>query len=272
MPYESILTEDRDRVRYVTLNRPDKLNAFTRAMLEEVLDSVRAAEQDPGVGSIVLRGAGRAFSSGMDLSSNPNEPKFTQLTLRQEINRINALQGRFDAIWDCTKPVVAQIHGYCLGVGTDLAFQADMVIASEDVQIGYPPTRVMGSPTTHMWTYLAGPQWAKRMLLTGESIDGKTAERAGMVLMAVPKERLAEEVHRLAASMAAVPYEVLAQNKSICNKAMELMGRHLLQQLARENDAMAHRSPASGEFFRISEERGLKAAFEWQQSALGKGL
>ena len=144
-------------------------------------------------------------------------------------------------------------------------------IAAEDANFGYPPTRIMGSPPSHMWTYLAGPQWTKRILLTGGTLDGRTAERAGLALMAVPAARLAEEVHKLALEMATVPGDILAANKSICNKAIDLMGRHVLQQLAGETDAMAHKSPQAIEAGRIVAERGLKGAYEWQREQLRKG-
>ena len=122
----------------------------------------------------------------------------------------------------------------------------------------------MGSPATHMWTYLVGPQWAKRMLLTGDMIDGRLAERIGLVMQSVPAGKLDEETHRLASNIALVPYDLQAQNKSICNKAIELMGRTVLQEMARESDAIGHKSPAAKEFARIAKEQGLKAALAWQ--------
>jgi enoyl-CoA hydratase len=162
------------------------------------------------------------------------------------------------------KPFIAAIDGYCLAGGTDLALNSDMIIAAEDAQFGFPAVRSIGSPATHMWTYMVGPQWAKRLLLTGERIDGRTAERIGLVMQAVPPSELDEPVHTLASNIARVPYDLLAQNKSICNKAIELMGRTLLQELARESDAIAHKSPAAQEFSRIARRDGLKAALAWQ--------
>jgi enoyl-CoA hydratase len=115
-----------------------------------------------------------------------------------------------------------------------------------------------------MWTYMVGPQWAKRLLLTGERIDGRTAERIGLVMQAVAASKLDDTVHALGSNIARVPYDLLAQNKSICNKAIDLMGRTMLQELARESDAMAHKSPAAQEFSRIARSEGLKAALAWQ--------
>src|SRR5438552_15710344 len=108
------------------------------------------------------------------------------------------------ALWDVHRPVIGQVHGYCVGGGTDLVFLCDIVLAAEDARIGFPPVRAMGSPVGHMWTYLGGPQWAKRMLLTGDMISGKEAERAGFVLKAVPSEELAAEGGRTAEKVAEI--------------------------------------------------------------------
>ncbi len=271
MGAENVLSELRGRVLYLTLNRPDKLNALTVELMDELIDAVKAAEADAAVGCLVLRGAGRAFCSGWDLTpaaagagaghgARPPE----EMSFRQDLDALSARSGRWSTLWSLTKPIIVQVHGYCLAGGTDMALNCDMIIAAEDAQFGFPAVRSMGSPSTHMWTYLVGPQWAKRLLLTGERIDGRLAERIGLVMQAVPPSELADVVHALASDIARVPYDLLAQNKSICNKAIELMGRTLLQELARESDAMAHQSPAAREFGRIAKRDGLKAALEWQ--------
>ncbi len=259
MAYQFILTETRDGVLRITLNRPEKLNALTPDLLRELLDEVHRAEEDPSIGSVLIKGAGRAFCSGWDITPR-GQPAAGEKSIRTDINEMAARSGRMSEIWNLTKPVLAQVHGYCLAGGTDLALHCDMIIAAEDARFGFPAVRDMGSPATHMWTYLVGPQWAKRILLTGDMIDGKTAERIGLALMAVPAAHLEAEAQVLAAHIATVPYELLAANKSICNKALELMGRTLLQEMARETDAIAHRSEAAIAFSRLAREKGLKAA------------
>ena len=127
----------------------------------------------------------------------------------------------------------------------------------------------MGTLPTHMWTYMVGPQWAKYMIATGNSIDGKTAERIGLVWKAVPKERLEEEVNALAETLAKIPYGLLAAHKRIVNIAVEMMGRSLVQQLACEGDAIAHLDPAVQDFGKIAAERGLKAALDWRDGKFG---
>ncbi len=279
MASENVLHETRDRVLYLTLNRPEKLNAITTDLMNALLDHVAEAQTDETVGCLVIQGAGRAFCSGWDLtppSSHAGQGEGSaeatghgarppeEMTIREDIDALNARSGRWSTLWTSTKPIVVKVHGYCLAGGTDLALNCDMIVATEDAEFGFPAVRSMGSPSTHMWTYMVGPQWAKRLLLSGERIDGRTAERIGLVMEAVPPTALDETVHALASSIAKVSYDLLAQNKSICNKAIELMGRTMLQELARESDAIAHKSPAAKEFSRIAQSEGLEAALAWQ--------
>lgn len=272
MGYQTLLTEIRDRVNYITLNRPEKRNALSGELQEELSDALRSAEQDPEVGCVVIRGAGPAFCSGFDISpqasgrSGPRSPR----DIRADINGMRGITSRMSELWNLSKPVIAQVHGYCVAGGTDLAMHCDIIIAAEDARIGFPPVRAQGCPPTHMWTYLVGPQWAKRMLLTGDFIDGKTAERIGMVLCAVPADQLESEVHSLASRIAMVPHDLLAANKSVCNKAVELMGRSTLQESAREADAIGHLSEANAEFASIGREQGLRAALSWRDDKFNR--
>ena len=269
MAYATILTETRDRVRYVTLNRPEKRNALSLELQNELIDALVAAEQDEEAGCIVIRGAGPAFCAGFDITPQGRTPG-GEKPIRTDINDLRGTTRRFAQIWELSKPVIAQIHGYCVAGGTDLAMHCDMIVAAEDTQIGFPPVRAQGAPPTHMWTYMVGPQWAKRMLLTGDFIDGATAERIGLVLSAVPAERLADEVHELASRVAMIPHDLLAANKGIVNKAIELMGRTMLQEAARETDAIAHKTDAALEFSRIGREQGLKAALSWRDDKFNR--
>ena len=275
MKPELVQSEVRDRVLYLTLNRPEKLNALTADLMNQLLICVAEAQGDDRVGCIVIQGAGRAFCSGWDLtppstsndgdeaSGHGTKPP-EEMTIREDIDALNARSARWNTLWTSTKPIIAKVHGYCLAGGTDLVLNCDMMICDEEAQFGFPAVRSMGSPSTHMWTYLVGPQWAKRLLLTGERIGGQKAEQIGLAMQAVPTESLDETVHALASNISSVPYDLLAQNKSICNKAIELMGRTLLQELARESDAIAHKSPAAREFSRIAQSEGLEAALAWQ--------
>ncbi len=266
MSYKFILTEAKGHVLKITLNRPEKLNAISPDLRRELVDAVLQGEADNDVHALVIKGAGRAFSSGYDISpaSPDRRTPYEVLNIREDIQNMQRLVADWALIWNLSKPVVAQVHGYCLAGGSDLALHCDMIIAAEDAQIGFPAVRALGAPPTHMWTYMVGPQWAKYFLLTGNLISGKEAERIGLVLKAVPAARLEQEADDLTALLAKIDKDMLAANKSIVNKAVELMGRSMLQQLAAENDAIAHKAPVVAEFHRIAREKGVKAALEWR--------
>jgi enoyl-CoA hydratase len=269
MSLQTILYQVADGIARLTLNRPEKLNAISLAMEEELSLALWDADRDPTVHVVWLCGAGRAFSAGYDISPTPPRESGGQgygpaPSLREDTARIE-LGGRLKmAIWDMHKPVIAQVHGYCLAGGTDLAFLADIVLVAEDAIIGFPPVRAQGSPPHHMWTYLAGPQWAKYMLLTGDTISGSKAADIGLALKAVPDDRLEAETEQLARKLSLIDVDLLAANKRICQVAMELMGARTIQRLAAEMDARAHLAPATAEFRRIAQEEGLKAAVAWR--------
>jgi len=267
MAYQAIICEKGDRIARITLNRPEKLNALSNQLREELADAIIDAGRDDDVNVILLKGAGRAFSAGYDLT--PGQ-RIKTPTIRQDIdfmmsNRVELA----NTVWNSRKPVIGQIHGYCLAGGTDLALQCDIIVCAEDTQFGFPPVRAQGTPPTHMWTYHVGPQWAKYMLFTGNSIDGTTAERIGLVWKAVPLEDLEEAANGLAETISKVPYGLLAVHKRIVNMAIEMMGRGLVQQLAAEGDGIGHLEPAALEFGQIAADKGLKAALEWRDGKFG---
>ena len=269
MAYETIIYEKADRIARITLNRPEKLNALSVQLRSEIVDAVKDAERDEDVNVIIAKGAGRAFSSGYDISPSTRRQEYMrqaeQRNIRQDIDgMMSGIVNVWNTIWNCRKFIISQVHGYCLAGGTDFALHTDIIVCAEDAQFGFPAGRAMGTLPTHMWTYMVGPQWAKYMIATGNSIDGKTAERIGLVWKAVPKDRLEEEVNRLAQTLAKIPYGLLAAHKRIVNIAVDMMGRNLVQQLACEGDAIAHLDPAVKEFEEIAAEKGLKAALDWR--------
>jgi enoyl-CoA hydratase len=265
MPYETILTEVRDRVLHLTLNRPQTRNALSEQMKTELFDALHAAEADPGVGSIVLRGEGASFCSGHDFGDLAAEQRRaaeqTPLDIFIETQRAD---DPWAPLWNLSKPTLAQIHGHCIGGAMELAFNCDVAIAAADARIGYPPVRAQGSTGIHMWTYLVGPQWAKILMLTGDLIDGTTAAEIGLVAKAVPAAELADEVHGLARRMALVPHELQVINKGICNKALELMGRDRLQLLSLQADRFAYEGRAAAEWKRRLLDDGPREAVRWR--------
>ena len=269
MAYETIIYEKADRIARITLNRPEKLNALSVQLRSEIVDAVKDAERDEDVNVIIAKGAGRAFSSGYDISPSPRRQEYMsqpqQPNIRQDIDgMMSGIVDVWNTIWNCRKFIISQVHGYCLAGGTDFALHTDIIVCAEDAQFGFPAGRAMGTLPTHMWTYMVGPQWAKYIIATGDSVDGKTAERIGLVWKAVPKDRLEEEVSRLAETLAKIPYGLLAAHKRIVNIAVDMMGRNLVQQLACEGDAIAHLDPAVKEFGEIAAEKGLKGALDWR--------
>ena len=269
MSYQFIKYEASDGIGRVTLDRPEKLNALSRELQDELVDCLERADDDPDVRVMTLRGSGRAFCAGYDITppATPEAQAAAQLhrdNIRADIHRMKRTPNTMNAILNLSKPVIVGVHGYCIAGGTDLAMHCDIIIAADDAQIGFPPVRSMGTPPTHMWTYMVGPQWAKWFLLTGESVSGKRAEEIGLVWKSVPGEGLDAAVDDLARTMARIPWELLAANKSIVNKAMDLMGRSTLQYIAAETDAIAHQAPIVKEFSKMAQEEGLKAALEWR--------
>lgn len=265
--YQYIQYQTGEGIARVTLNRPEKLNALSQQLQMELSAATNAADADDAIHVIVIKGNGRAFSAGYDITPRQeSDEDRRQRTIRRDIQNLRRTQGRWDALLNLSKPVIAQVHGYCLAGGTDLALHCDFVIAAEDATFGFPPVRAMGAPPTHMWTYLVGPQWAKYMIMTGNSIDGKTAERIGLAWKAVPAAQLDAAVQELAQTLAKIPTDLLAANKGIVNKALDHMGRAMVEQLAAENDAVAHLAPAVEEFRRAAAERGLKSALDQRDS------
>jgi enoyl-CoA hydratase len=273
MTYETILYEPADAIARITLNRPEKLNAISWQMQGELGDALWTADRDPAIHVVILRGAGRAFSAGYDITPPPGQRTHAAggHSMERDIWWLEQAQQMRMAVWDMHKPVIGQVHGYCLAGGTDLVFLADVVIAAEDATIGFPPVRAMGSPVGHMWTYLAGPQWAKRLLLTGDSIAGAEAARIGLVLEAVPASELEAKVDELAGRMALIDVDLLAANKRIVNLAMELMGARTMQRMGAERDAIGRQAPVVTEFYEMAKEKGLKAALEWRDAKFADG-
>ena len=259
MDTRNIICEKKDKIYCITLNRPDKLNALNRGLRLELVEAIAEAERDDDVSVIVIKGAGRAFSAGYDLE--PPEKQEKNILGDPALDRRFLLehQRTWWRIWDCAKPVIAQVHGYCLAGGTELAMMCDLVVAAEDARFGYPPLRDMGSPVTPIWPWLIGARWAKLLYFTGDTIDGRQAEAIGMINFAVPSERLDEAVALLTERLAKVPVDLLILHKAQVNRAFEVMGIRAAISSGPEFDALGHSSEgARREFFIPAFEKGIK--------------
>ncbi|MEU5877126.1 crotonase/enoyl-CoA hydratase family protein [Spirillospora sp. NPDC047279] len=278
-----VLFEKKDRKAYITLNRPDRLNAIDFRMPGELTAAVRRANDDPEVHVIVLQGAGRAFCSGYDLKVAAEEGAGTQGAVTQgadtpdqardtawdPIKDYRAMKGFTDdyfSLWRSLKPTIAKVHGYAIAGGSDIALSCDLVVMAEDARIGYPPSRVWGCPTTAMWVYRLGAERAKRMLLTGDTIDGRQAAEWGLVLESAPADELDARVEALADRIAGVPINQLAMQKLMINQAYDNMGLQGTQILATLFDGITRHSPEGRWFQEFAATHGFHEAVKWRDS------
>ncbi len=261
-----VLFERDGRIGRVTLNRPDVMNAIDDDVPDELEAAMLAAGRDPGVHVVVLAGKGPAFCAGYDLKFYAEQNGGRGVTQEmpwdpmQDFAFMWANTQKFMSVFRCPKPVICKVQGFAVAGGSDIALCSDMVVMAEDARIGYMPVRVWGCPTTAMWVYRLGPERAKRMLFTGDKIDGKEAERLGLVLEAVTAADLDARVEALAGRIATVPVNQLTMQKMVVNQAIEAMGLNETQRLATIFDGITRHSPEGLAFKRRAEAVGWKQA------------
>lgn len=247
-----VLYETAQGVATLTLNRPEKMNTIVAELITQFLSCLDRAQADEQVRVIRLRGAGSTFCAGYDIRFGAH--------LMQTIERdgvwdpmadyalMSGFVETYMRLWNSPKPVIAQVHGYCVGGGTDLALCSDLIICAQDCQIGYPPARVWGSPTTSMWIYRLGLERSKRLLLTGDPIDGQTAVLWGLASEAVPAEELEAKGLALAQRVALLPSNQLYMMKLLVNQAYEQMGLRVTQLIGTLLDGVARHTPEGVSF------------------------
>jgi enoyl-CoA hydratase len=205
--YKFIQVDDPEAgIRRIALNRPDKRNALSNALRGELFDALRKADIDTSIGAIIIRGNGKCFSAGYDLAQAPGEPLPRHISPGEGMWPRHLVDGWFE-MWDMATPVIAQVHGYCLAGGTELATACDLVYVAEDAQIGYPPVRSMSTPDTAYHPWLMGMRRAMELMLTGDSISGIEAAQYGFANRAFPAEALEAEVLNVARRVAKIPRE-----------------------------------------------------------------
>lgn len=274
--YTEILYSVQERIAHITLNRPDKRNALSFELREELTDALRTAERDDDVAVVLLSGAGTSFCSGYDITPNPSgnrrtsgwiSPQFDGWT--DQFTR-SCLRDWF-VIWDLLKPVVAMVHGYCLAGGTELMSMCDIAFGADDARIGYPPMRGMTTPDVNYFPWKLSMARAKYLQLTGNSLSGAEAAEWGWVAKSFPADRLEEEVMRELRPLSQVAPDLLAANKMSANQAFEVMGMRTAMSTAPQWHALSGQyRPNAGEFNRISREEGLKAALAWRDGPFRK--
>ena len=267
--FSTLIVEEIGRVRRLTLNRPEQHNPLTPRSMREILAAVAEAEADAGVHVVIVRSTGRSFSTGYGFIAEDADPgDFPQhAAIEGDVTAMLALGDGWARIWNCALPVIAQVQGNCLAGGTDLALHCDLVVAADDARIGFPPVRSMGVPPTNMWLYHLGPQWTKRLVLTGDTISGSEAREIGLVVATAPADELDRVVLDLAERMALIGRDLLVANKRVVNMGVELMGRSQLQRFAALNDAIGHRSPEARAFSKQIAEVGLRRAIKDRDAA-----
>lgn len=272
MTKEVVKFEKDGRIARIILNRPDVLNAIDLEMPKAIRRAVDRANDDDGIHAIILEGVGRAFCAGYDLkqyaeTAGPN-PGVQDMPWDPTVD-YKFMMGNtqdFMALWRSYKPVICKVHGYAVAGGSDIALAADLVVMAEDARIGYPPARVWGCPTTAMWVYRIGMERAKRMLLTGDLVSGTEAKEMGLVIDAVPEQRLDARVTELAERMAGVPKNQLMMQKLMINQAYENMGLATTQMIATFFDGVTRHSPEGLRFKEKAEREGFAAAVKARDS------
>jgi len=262
---KTLLYEVDGRVARITLNRPERGNGITLDMPRELADCVERANLDPAVHAIALAGAGKGFCGGYDLvesaerelpNHDPSEPWDPVLDWQMMSRNLRG----FMSLFHSDKPVLCKVHGFCVAGGSDMALCADLLVIAEDARIGYPPARVWGVPTSALWAARVGEQRAKRLLFTGDLIDGRTALDWGLAIEAPPAAELDERFEALLERVALTPVNQLVMMKLLLNQALYAQGLHATQALGVFFDGIARHTPEGYEFARRAAEQGWQAA------------
>ena len=276
MSFETITYAVEGPVATVTLNRPDRLNTIVPPMPDEFEAAIEVATADDAVKVIVVRGAGRSFCAGYDFGGGFHHWD-DQLTTDGRWDPGKDFIGagvygptqKFMASWRTPKPVIAQVHGWCVGGGSDMALCADLVIASEDAQIGTPYSRIWGCYLSAMWIYRLGLAKAKEHALTGKPLSGREAADVELINAAVPFERLEAEVAGRAEQLAAIPSSQLAAMKLVVNHAYENMGLGSSQTLGPILDGLMRNTPDAEAFVAKAAAEGVGAATKERDAQFG---
>lgn len=273
------LSKDKEnpRIGRITFTRPERFNAITGDTPGDIRNAVALANADADIHVIVVQGEGDAFCAGYDLGvfgeqikDHPCKQENKPWEPMLDYQYMRACTDDFMSLWRSFKPTIARVQKYAVAGGSDIALCCDQVIMEDTARIGYMPVRVWGCPTTAHWIYRLGPERAKRLLLTGDLIDGNTAKEWGLVIDAVAPDQLDDTVNALATRMAAIPKSHLMMQKLIVNQAVENMGLLQSQMSATVFDGITRHNPEGLWFRRYAQVHGFKAAVQWRDS--GKAI
>ena len=274
MAYQDIIYEKKGPIAYIILNRPDKMNAlgaYPGGLLDEWEDACEDAKNDKSVRVVIIKGAGRCFSAGYDIGVSGD---FVGAPIDEDGYDFMAahVNRYFRVLWENPKVFIAQVHGFCLAGAGDMACFCDLTVASEEAVFGYPAVRYGVLPTTFIWPFIIGMKKSRELAYTGNMMTAQEALNFGLVNKVVPKDRLEEEIHRLAQAIIKVPAMTVKLSKVSINNMFEIMGIRQAVQQNRELDLHVMSSPSAElrEFFDMVEEKGLKAALEWRDAKFVK--
>ena len=288
MKYENVIYEVDDRIAKITLNRPEKRNPLNWPLLADMSAALKEAERDKNVRVIILKGAGPCFSSGHDLSEEMGDSPLHkgEKTWDESLKSDDRwgvgvsvwdsrahVQGHVNyllEIWNNWKPIIAQVHSYCLGGASGIALACDLLIVSEDARLGYPPARAMApGDEIPIYSWHVGLKKAKELSLTGDSLTADEMLDYGMANYVFPMEKLEEETLKIARRIASIDLELLSLSKRVVNRTFDQMGFTISMQYGGEFDTLGHFSDSQAAWSRIVKEKGMKAALEYRDKPFG---
>jgi enoyl-CoA hydratase len=260
--YTTVRLDREGELTWLTLNRPERLNAMSTTMMDELDDALGELAADEATRVIVIRGEGRAFSAGYDIQPD-GDVVGGHRDITDDYVRLDQNIQRFLKIWDLPKPVIAAVHGYCLAGATQLCVFCDITVVADNARIGLPALPIGGGYISPIWTPLVGPKRAKQMsFVPGSQISGSMASEWGWANYAVAEDDLWANVRDLAAQIARIPAEILRMKKYSINRAAEVQGFRTLAAMGAETDALLHYSGAVEALRQSIREDGLKGAIE----------
>ena len=279
--YTEILTIKKDRHAIIQLNRPEKMNALSHKLRSELFDAVKTFEMDDDVRVIIIRGSGRAWSAGYDLSgiaqAEDDRDYVEKRTGLPAVGPQHPGQGQWPQhllsgywqLWECVKPVISMVHGFCLAGGTELATMCDLMFVAEDAIIGYPPVRAMTPVDIIYHPWHMPMRKARELLYTGDSVTGKEAAAIGWANYAYPIEELEERTIAFAERIANIDGPMLQMTKRQVNRVYEIQGFRTSLQVGGDMQTLGAMRPGGGTFGSIAREKGLKAALDWRDRPFG---
>jgi enoyl-CoA hydratase len=263
-----IVDEPLPHVRRITLNRPEKRNALNHPLRGAILGALYANDQDDDCHVQIVRGAGPSFSAGYDLGGGNEGHEYPFYTPGGEGQWPRHVTEGWMSIWDLAKPVIAQVHGFCLAGGSELATGCDLVYIAEDAQMGYPAVR-FGVPDMHFHAWMLGMRRAMEMMVTGDSVNGIEAVQEGWANRAFPADQLDEKTLEMAVRIAALPPEVVQLNKRVVHRQMDHMGMRAGIRAGTELCAIGTHTQAMADFVGNIKEKGLTGALTERDEKFG---